>query len=305
MMVSVLDGRDEWRRSLLCPTDMSVDLHTHSRFSDGSDSPTALVNQAKAIGLTAMALTDHDTLGGIGEARRAADGSSLELIPGVEISCEWSPGTLHMVVLFLEPGPGPLQDRLAGLQQARATRNDRIVDRLNDLGLDITVEQVAKEAGAGVAGRPHIAALLVERGVVADMRAAFDEYLGNGRPAYVGRERLSPEESIELARRSGALSILSHPYTMGLESETQFREAFGHLAAAGMTGIDCYYPEYTPQERLGLVEVTRSFGMIPSGGSDYHGTYKEGLQLGTGWGDLVVPDEVLDELKAARSAPLA
>ncbi|MDH5374122.1 MAG: PHP domain-containing protein, partial [Acidimicrobiia bacterium] len=205
-MVSVLDGRDEWRRSLLCPTDMSVDLHTHSRFSDGSDSPTALVNQAKAIGLTAMALTDHDTLGGIGEARRAADGSSLELIPGVEISCEWSPGTLHMVVLFLEPGPGPLQDRLAGLQQARATRNDRIVDRLNDLGIDITVEQVAKEAGAGVAGRPHIAALLVERGVVADMRAAFDEYLGNGRPAYVGRERLSPEESIELARRSGALS---------------------------------------------------------------------------------------------------
>ena len=300
-MVSTLDGRNEPPVSLLCATVMPIDLHTHSRFSDGSDSPTELVEQAGAIGLNALALTDHDTLDGIAEARTAASRLPIELIPGVEISCEWQPGTLHMVVLFLEPGPGPLQDRLAGLQKARATRNDRIVERLNDLGIEITVQEVADEAGAGVAGRPHIAALLVERGVVEDMRAAFDEYLGNGRPAYVSRERLSPEESIDLARQSGALPILSHPYTMGLESETQFREAFAHLAAAGMTGIDCYYPEYSRQERLAMVEVTRSFGMIPSGGSDYHGTYKEGLQLGTGWGDLVVPDEVLEELKSARA----
>ena len=133
---------------------MPIDLHTHSRFSDGSDSPTELVEQAGAIGLSALALTDHDTLDGIAEARTAASGLPLELIPGVEISCEWQPGTLHMVVLFLEPGPGPLQDRLAGLQKARATRNDRIVERLNDLGIEITVQEVADEAGAGTVDLP-------------------------------------------------------------------------------------------------------------------------------------------------------
>lgn len=288
--------------SLLCRSDMPVDLHTHSRFSDGSDTPTELVTKAKAIGLSAIALTDHDTLEGITEARSAAARLGIEVVPGVEISCEWSPGTLHMVVLFLEPGPGPLQDRLAGLQAARTTRNDRIVEKLSDLGIDITIEEVVEEAGGGVVGRPHIAAVLVRKGAVEDIRGAFDEYIANGGPAYVGRERLTPEESIDLARRSGALAILSHPYTMGLESETQFREAFAHLAASGMTGIDCYYPEYSPDERDAMAEVCRSFGMIPSGGSDYHGTYKEGLQLGTGWGDLVVRDEVLVELKAARSA---
>ena len=305
MMVSTLDGGDEWLVSLLSRTDMPVDLHTHSRFSDGSDTPTELVTAAHSIGLSTLALTDHDTQDGISEARSAADGVGLELIPGVEISCEWQPGTLHMVVLFLDPGTGPLQDRLARLQVGRATRNDRIVERLNDLGIDITLEEVAEEAGAGVTGRPHIAALLVRKGIVEDIRGAFDEYLGNGRPAYLGRERLTPETSIELALESGALPILSHPYTMGLDSETQYREAFGHLASIGLAGIDCYYPEYSPDEREAMAEVTRSFGMIPSGGSDYHGTYKEGLQLGTGWGDLVVADEVLDELKAARRTLLS
>lgn len=288
--------------SLPCRADMPVDLHTHSRYSDGSDLPGDLVEAAHSIGLTAFALTDHDTQDGIPEARSAARNLDIELIPGVEISCEWEPGTLHLVVLFLEPGSGPLQDRLNRLQRGRAERNDRIVERLNDLGIEITTDEVAREADVGVAGRPHVAALLVRKGVVEDMRAAFDEYLGNGRPAYVGRERLTPEESIELALRSRALPILSHPYTMGLDSETQFREAFSHLAGIGLAGIDCYYPEYSIEERIALAELTRSFGMIPSGGSDYHGTYKSGLQLGTGWGDLVVADEVLEELKAAQAA---
>lgn len=288
--------------SLLCPADMPVDLHTHSRFSDGSDSPTALIEKALSAGLSALALTDHDTQDGIEEARSAGARLGLDVVPGIEISCEWAPGTLHMVVLFLEPGEGPLQDRLARIRGARATRNDRIVEKLNGLGIDITNEEVAEEAGTGVTGRPHIAAVLIRKGVAEDMRAAFDDYLGNGRPAYVPRERLTPEDSIELALRSRALPILSHPYTMGLESEAQFREAFGYLAGLGLAGIDCYYPEYSPDEREALAAVTRSFGMIPSGGSDYHGTYKEGLQLGTGWGDLVVADEVLEELSAARAA---
>ncbi len=281
---------------------MAVDLHTHSRYSDGSDTPTELVEKAHAIGLSALALTDHDTLEGIPEARDAAHLAGLRLVPGVEISCEWQPGTLHLVVLFLETVRGPLQDRLAHLQESRATRNGRIIDRLNDMGIDITPDDLAAEAGNGVAGRPHLAALLVQKGVVENIRSAFDQFLGNGRPAYVPRERLTPEDAIALARASRALTILSHPYTMGLGSESEFRATFGRLADLGMTGIDCYYPEFSVVERLAMVELTRSFGMIPSGGSDYHGTYKEGLELGIGWGDLVVPDDVLIELEAARAA---
>ncbi len=296
------DGGNERQAGLPCRADMAVDLHTHSRYSDGSDSPAELVEKAHAIGLSALALTDHDTLDGIPEARVAAEAVGLRLIPGVEISCEWTPGTLHLVVLFLEPGSGPLQDHLAGLQRARATRNIRIIERLNELGIEMTEDELTAEAGSGVAGRPHLAALLVQKGVVEDVRSAFDEYLGNGRPAYVPRERLTPEDAIALAGASQALSILSHPYTMGLESESEFRRTFAHLADLGMTGIDCYYPEFSVVERLAMVELTRSFGMIPSGGSDYHGTYKQGLELGTGWGDLVVPDEVLAELESARAA---
>jgi predicted metal-dependent phosphoesterase TrpH len=280
---------------------MPVDLHTHSRYSDGSDRPSALVRKAAVLGLSAVALTDHDTLEGIPEASATAREVGIELVPGVEVSCEWAPGTLHMVVLFLEPGPGPLQDLLADLQAARAVRNREIVHKLNQLGIAITIEEVIAESKMGLTGRPHIAAVLVRHGVVPDIPAAFDEYLANGKPAYAPRRRLTPQQTIASAKASGALPILTHPYTMGLASEEAFRAEFARLAGLGLVGIDCYYPEYTPEEREALAAVTRSFGMVPSGGSDYHGSYKEGLALGTGWGDLVVPDSVLAELKVVRN----
>ncbi len=284
---------------------MAVDLHTHSDVSDGSASPSRIIDLAVAARLTAVALTDHDTLAGIDEARSRADELGIRLIPGVELSCEWDQGGCHMVVLWLEPGSGPLQDRLADLQVARDGRNDRILARLADFGIDITAEELAAQSGGGVTGRPHIAALMVAKGAVGSVRQAFDEYLGNGKPAYVGRERLTPDEAIALAEASGAVTVLAHPHTLGLENAAEFRDALGDMGETGLSGMECWYGEYSPAYRKSMVSVARSHELVPSGGSDFHGTYKPGLSLGTGRGDLVVPDHVLDELEARRpSAPL-
>lgn len=281
---------------------MAVDLHTHSDVSDGSETPERIVEMARDTRLTAVALTDHDTLEGIPRAQAAAAGIGVDLIPGVELSCDWSNGGCHIVVLWLPPGAGPLQDRLHELQIARDGRNDRILERLAGLGIDIDPDDLAAQSGGGVTGRPHIAALMVEQGVVSSIRAAFDEYLGNGKPAYVDRARLSPEDAIRLAGESGAVTVLAHPHTLGLDNAAEYREALERLADAGLTGVECWYGEYSPAYRRSMVEVARSHGLVPSGGSDFHGSYKPGLLVGTGRGDLVVPDHILEELADRRPA---
>ncbi len=278
---------------------MAVDLHTHSTYSDGSDSPAEIVSAAAAAGLEAVALTDHDNLNGILEAAAAADASEVELIPGVELSCEWQPGGMHLVVLWLEPGPGPLQDRLEILQAGRRQRNVDLIELLRKLDVDISYEEVVAEAGGTGVGRPHVAAVLVRKGVVGSIPEAFDLYLASGRPAYVERYRLPPEEAIELARASGAVPIVAHPHTLGMTGTTLDQE-LRRLARHGLVGLECYYPEYEPDTRLELVERARDVGLVPSGGSDYHGTYKPGLEIGRGYGDLSVGREVWQELAEAR-----
>ena len=278
---------------------MAVDLHTHSSYSDGSDAPAELVAAAARARLEAVALTDHDNLDGIPEAIDAADRLGVELIPGVELSCRWERGGFHLIVLWLEPGPGPLQDRLAELQAGRATRNEHMVERLAGLGIDITYAEVVEEAGGTGVGRPHMAAVLVRKGVVESMSEAFDSYLAAGRPGYVGRVRLSPEDAIGLARASGGVPVVAHPHTLGIfrsELDTELKR----LAGLGLGGVEAYYPEYEPDTRLELVERTRQAGLIPSGGSDYHGSYKQGLRIGSGYGDLAVERSVLEELRADR-----
>jgi len=203
------------------------------------------------------------------------------------------------VVLWLEPGTGPLQDRLSELQDSRANRNRTMVEKLNGLGVDITYEEVLEEAGGTGVGRPHMAAILVRKGVVESMTEAFDFYLAAGRPAYVGRARLTPESAIALARASGAVPIIAHPHTLGIVRQELDRE-LARLAGLGLAGVEAYYPEYEPDTRLELVERARQAGLIPSGGSDYHGSYKQGLQIGNGYGDLVVERSVLEELRTAR-----
>ncbi len=283
---------------------MAIDLHTHSTASDGSDTPAGLVERADALGIETLALTDHDTLEGISEARAAAERVGIDLVPGVELSLEWAKGGMHLVVLWLEPGPGPLQDRLAGLQHGRTGRNAVILERLRSFGFDLTEGEIQEEAGGGSVGRPHIAAVMVRKGYVPDIAAAFDRFLANGRPAYVGRERLEPEEGIALARSSGGVPVLAHPHTLGVDNRFEMTALLERLIAAGLVGIECHYGTYELPGRRGMEAMARRFGLVPSGGSDYHGIYKEDVELGTGKVGIPVPPTVLEELAAARTPPV-
>ncbi len=250
--------------------------------------------------IEAIALTDHDTLEGIPEATAAAARAGIELIPGIELSLDWDRGGMHMLVLWLDPGPGPLQDRLQALQDARNNRNARIVDRLNELGMKLTLAEVEAESGEGTVGRPHIAAVMVRRGYVTDIKSAFDLYLGNGKPAYMSRARLAPEEAIDLARRSGGVPILAHAHTLGMDNQAEVESVLRRLASAGLVGIECHYGSYAADERAGYVRMAKRFGLLASGGSDFHGTYKTDVALGTGSVGISVPTDILEPLRASR-----
>jgi predicted metal-dependent phosphoesterase TrpH len=276
---------------------MAIDLHSHSTASDGSESPAEVVRTALELGLTALALTDHDTQEGLEEARQAAGSTGLELIPGTELSLEYPKGGMHLIVLWLEPGAGPLQDRLQALQDGRTGRNSIILEALTELGMPITIEEVELEAGGGSVGRPHIAAVMMEKGYVESIQEAFDSWLASGKPAYRGRPRLMPEEAISLARESRAVPILAHPHTLNIDRAPEMADLLKRLRGAGLIGLEAQYSVYQQHERDGYGHLARRFGLVPSGGSDYHGSYKPGLALGSGYGDLVVPESTLEELR--------
>ena len=278
---------------------MAVDLHLHSVFSDGSDTPTQIVETAAEIGLTGIALTDHDILDGIPEARAAAVIAGIRFIGGTELSVLWHDQPMHLLVYFLDPGAGPLQDRLGELQRSRHGRNLQIVERLRDMGLDITFEEVEIEADRGVVGRPHFAGVLIAKGYVSSVPEAFDRYLAAGRPGYVPRQRLTAEEAITLARESRAVPVVAHPHTLNLRAD-QFATGFRDLTELGLGGIEAHYGEYTPEMRLRIAAICDDLGIVATGGSDYHGKYKPHLAIGRGKGDLSVPDTAIDQLEKNR-----
>jgi predicted metal-dependent phosphoesterase TrpH len=279
---------------------MAIDLHTHSTYSDGSASPAELVENAARIGLSTIALTDHDTQEGIPEATAAASVHGIDLIAGTELSLQTERGGMHLVVLWLDNSTGPLQDRLFELQSARGGRNQTIVDELTRLGMPISLAEVEEVAGSGSVGRPHIAEVMVRRGYVPDIKTAFDLWIGNHGPAYARRKTLTPEEGIGLAVESGAVPVLAHPHTLGINRAHEMADLLDELKGYGLVGLEAIYPIYRQHERYGYADLARRFGLVPSGGSDYHGTFKAGLELGIGYGDLVVPESVRDELSGAR-----
>ncbi|MDQ6840040.1 MAG: phosphoesterase, partial [Actinomycetota bacterium] len=217
-----------------------------------------------------------------------------------ELSCE-HPGTMHLLVYFVTAGDGPLQDELSGLQRARDDRNGLLATRLADLGLPVTLEEMEHEAGGVGVGRPHVAAVLVRKGVVASVQEAFDRYLAKGRPAYVPKYRLGAGDALRLARGSGGVAVLAHPLSLGLGTGELDRQ-LDELAGLGLAGIECVYGRYSPAERNGLAAMAGAHGLAVTGGSDFHGTYKPDLAVGTGRGDLAVEDGLLDLLRE-RSCP--
>ncbi|MGO9198308.1 MAG: PHP domain-containing protein [Acidimicrobiales bacterium] len=277
-----------------------IDLHTHSSCSDGSDAPGRIIELAVAAGCSAVALTDHDGLSGIDEAREAAATSGITFIPGCEVSCKFSPGAMHILCYFAEAGDGPLQAQLERLRHDRDNRNVLLVERLNQLGIELTLEEVEAESGGSTIGRPHFAAALVKKGVVGSYQDAFDNLLAKGGPAYIPKAFIDAETTIEAARGSGALAVLAHPLSLGLEP-AGLEATIAELAESGLTGLECWYGRYSEDEREGLVKIAKRCGLVATGGSDFHGTFKPDLAIGSGTGDLQVPDSALDELLGRRA----
>jgi predicted metal-dependent phosphoesterase TrpH len=278
-----------------------IDLHTHSSVSDGTDPPERIVELATEAGCSAVALTDHDSLAGIPAASRRADGLGITFVPGCEVSCEpVGRGGMHVLVYFVEDDDSPLGEELVRLRDDRQRRNITLAERLSDLGIPITYGMVVDEAGGeGGIGRPHFASVMVKIGAVGSTDEAFERYLVNGRPGYIPKSRLTGADVARLARASGGVAVLAHPFSWGL-SGPDLARAVGDQAAAGIGGIECTYGRYSPRQRQQLGNLARRFDLVATGGSDYHGTNKPDLAVGTGTGDLKVPDRVLAHLESRR-----
>jgi 3',5'-nucleoside bisphosphate phosphatase len=279
-------------------SDGVIDLHTHTTHSDGSASPEELIARASANGARSIAITDHDTVDAFAEARAAAALFGVEFVPGIEISADFSPGTMHILGYLVDGESPALQRKLATLKEAREKRNPEIARRLEGLGIDISYHEVAQLAGNKVVGRPHFASLLVKKGYVGSIQEAFDKLLKKGAPAYVEKARLSPSDSIQLIHRAGGVAVLAHPYQLKLSSYRAADELVAELAAIGLDGIEAIYSRHSADQRTTYSEIALRHHLLVTGGSDYHGSYKPDIDLVTGLGDLQVPYALLEALKA-------
>ncbi len=270
-----------------------IDLHLHTTASDGRLTPQDLVKLAAELGLRVIAITDHDTTDGVRPAQAAAARfANLRLIPGVEMSVDIAEAEVHLLGYWVDLDNREFQQLLAWSRDGRVNRAHRILEKLAELGLPVEWERVRELAGDGAVGRPHIAQAMVEKGYVADIREAFDLYLGRGRPAYVERERLTPEQGIRSILAVGGLPVLAHPADIaGLE------ELLPGWVAAGLVGMEVYYAGYTPDIVGRLQGLADQHGLIATGGTDYHGfgTPDEALP-----GSVDVPREVVDQLIKRR-----
>lgn len=272
-----------------------IDLHTHSTFSDGSLSPEALAAEAARLGLTAVALTDHDGMGGIPLFMKACRSVGVRGIPGVEISIDFKSGTMHMLGYFTAHGGTALDKGLTRIRKGRETRNQIILEKLNALGYSLTWPDVAKFARESVVGRPHFAQALIEKGYVKRKDDAFERLLAKGRPAYVDRFRLTAEEGIAMIRKAGGLAVLAHPYTLGLHKKG-LRTLMAELSEQGLGGIEAYYPEHDAEQCRFCLSLAGEHNLAVTGGSDFHGAMNPALRLGSGFGNLAVPDDLVDKL---------
>ncbi len=257
-----------------------VDLHTHSAASDGSLPPEELVKLAKERGLAAIALTDHDTIDGVVEAMTVGAMMGVEVISGVEISAQFTGGTMHILGYYIDCHNGLLDQRLSVLKRARADRNPQIIAKLNALGIPITMEQVTRLSGGGQVGRPHIARALYDGKYVQSIQDAFDIYLRDGSLAYVGKFRFPPSEAIAMIREAWGVPVLAHPFTLGLNSARALKALMEELVDQGLAGIEVYYPEHNPDLEALYLKLSRELGLLITGGSDFHGLNKPEVELG-------------------------
>lgn len=279
-----------------------VDLHCHSTASDGTLAPADVVRLAKDSGLVAMALTDHDTVAGLAEAADAARQLGIEFLPGIEISCEVPrPATMHVLGYGVDRESPPLKELTSQLMAGRDDRNPRIIAKLNELGVAITIEEAEQQAGGDVLGRPHIAAVLLRKGYVSSIKQAFDKYLGQGGAAYFNRDRPSPRRGLELIRQAGGMPVLAHPVQLRTENDAQLERTIKDLADLGLAGLEVVHSDHDATLVDKYSALADRYGLIKTGGSDFHGSNKKDIRLGIANGRRI-PREWFDNLRDAIAA---
>lgn len=276
-----------------------IDLHCHSCFSDGTDAPEALALKAGAAGISALALTDHDTLEGLPRFLGMQPRVQTRLLAGIELSCRYLNRELHILGLLIDPLDASLRTHIDTVRARRHKRNHALVERLQALGYAIDLKSVQARAPSDLVSRTHFARHLASMGAVANPQEAYRKLIGENGSAFVPFQELTPVEAAQWIHEAGGVAIVAHP---GRFAGGRFiwNEAMGELRRAGLDGFEAYYGEYSPTEQRHFLELAARLGMLPSGGSDYHGDNKPGLELGRGRGTLSIPDSVLEALEAAR-----
>ena len=282
-------------------THVKIDLHIHSTASDGTLTPSEILAQAQNLHLGAIAITDHDTLDGSKNALSLGIPPSIKFLTGVEISSEPPPsfsstGSFHILGYAVDVDHPNLNHTLSMLRDSRKRRNPQILELLSRFGIEIALDEVRNLAGNSQLGRPHIAQLMVEKGYVHSIDAAFDEYLGNGKPAYVDRFRFECEETIKAILNAGGLPVLAHPFLLGIKENSILDDLIAVLTEMGLKGLEVYYPEHTKNLIAYYSRLASRYNLLITGGTDFHGDIKPEIKMGVGKGDFFVPYELYEKL---------
>ncbi len=284
-----------------------IDLHIHSTASDGTLSPAEILKLAEELQLGAISITDHDTLKGCCELLEMAGSSAVEVISGIEIST--SPpasfsvgGSFHVLGYGIRVDDPVLNLNLEKLQHAREDRNPFIIERLAALGVDISLDEVVQASGEAQIGRPHIAQVMVHKGLVGSIDEAFDRYLGFNKPAYIEKFKLTCRQAIAMIAEAGGIPVLAHPYLLGITDASIMKSLVAVLKEMGLQGIEVYYPDHSPENISLYLKLARNFDLLITGGTDFHGAIKPDIQLGYGKGDFFIPYPVYEKLMHRHQA---
>lgn len=277
-----------------------IDLHAHTNHSDGTVTPTALARLAREVGLSLLALTDHDTTSGLAEAQAEGRALGVEIIAGCEISTRIPEGNVHVLAYGFDPGDAGFQRFLVGVREARERRNDRMFDKLASLGVPVLREEVMRHVHGRIMARPHFARAMVDRGYVPDLRAAFTQYLRDGGPAYVEAAAPPPADAVRAARAAGGVTVLAHPGQIKVAGREGYARLLADLRAAGLAGLEVFHPSHDAAARADFGRLAREHDLVPSGGSDFHGDHKPHIRLGVGDGTIDVARDTWEALWARR-----
>lgn len=281
-----------------------IDLHVHSTVSDGTLTPTELVDRALEMGLSAFALTDHDTIRGVAEAKGRADwhksqGHNIEVYSGVEISAAYKERDIHILGLLVNENDEILDRILNNFLENRNRRNERMLEKFAEYGIELTMEDLTEDAPSAVITRAHFATALIKKGLVSSVQEAFEKYVGDNGPCYIPREYMSPEQAISSIKKAGGVPILAHPLLYNLPHDELYA-LVDRLKKAGLKGIEVYYSNNRGQDEVNVKALANHFGLVATGGSDFHGSVKPHIELGIGRGNLKIPYSVLENVLAAK-----